>query len=192
MFAERLFSIGITKLALNSVEGIDNNVLNEIVKNSISNPHNYSNAKRSIDLNNPNLSRLNQIVLETSQGILNQIISNPDIDTFRVCLQKAWGNINTNDDISIPHTHRESFLSAVYYPQSTDGKIYFQSPWTDHFLSHVPGFHAREFNEFNSTYHILNPKTGWLIFFPASLIHFVPPSKEERSSIVYNIGVETK
>lgn len=189
MFAERIFSLGITKLFLDNIEGIDNNILSELTKYSNSNPSDYIKAKRSIDLNNQHLSKLNEIVLDTSQSILDQIISNSDITNFKVYLQKVWGNYNMNDDICIPHTHRESFLSAVYYPQSTDGKLYFQSPWTDHFLSHVPGFFPKEFNEFNSTYHTLYPKTGWLIFFPANVIHFVPPSKNERCSIVYNIGV---
>ena len=112
--------------------------------------------------------------------------SNPNVEVY---LQRVWGNHNVNEDICIPHVHRESFLSAVYYPKSTDGRIQFYSPFTDAILSHVPVI-ADKYNEFNSSQHTLYPKTGWLILFPANLLHVVLPSKEERYSIVYDIGVK--
>ena len=49
---------------------------------------------------------------------------------------------------------------------------------------------ADKYDEFNSSQHTVYPKTGWLILFPANLLHVVLPSKEERHSIVYDIGVK--
>jgi len=49
---------------------------------------------------------------------------------------------------------------------------------------------ADKYHEFNSSQHTVYPKTGWLILFPANLLHVVLPSKEERHSIVYDIGVK--
>ena len=84
------------------------------------------------------------------------------------------------------YVHRESFLSAVYYPKSTDGRIQFYSPFTDAILSHVPVIADKYHGVQTLTYSI--SKTDILILFPANL--YVVWSKEERHSIVYDIGVK--
>ena len=68
--------------------------------------------------------------------------------------------------------------------------LQFHSPFTDALLSHIPTI-ADNYHEFNSVFYDIYPKTGWLILFPGSLVHNVLPSKEERHSIVYNIGVDS-
>ena len=178
MFNERIFSIGITVAQLNNIE---NNLLCEQIKN-----HNNGREelKRDLNLNNAELLHLNNVVLTQSQKILDGLA-----EGLKVKLKRVWGNHNFNSDICIPHTHRDSFLSAVYYPKSTDGRIQFYSPFTDAILSHVPVV-ADKYHEFNSSQHTVYPKTGWLILFPANLLHVVLPSKEERHSIVYDIGVK--
>ena len=186
MFTERIFSIGISKFIF---DGMDNDLLSDQVKYYCSNPNNKLRHRRDMGLDNPHLQKLNQMVLNQSQHILNGIISNSNVTNVKCYLQKVWGNHNINESISVPHTHRESFLSVVYYPKSTDGKIHFHSPWTDSMLAHVPGLSSEVYHEYNSNYYELHPRTGWLIFFPSSLIHCVPPSKEERISIAYDVGV---
>lgn len=186
MFTERIFSIGISKFQLGRM---DNDLLSDQVRYYCTNPNSKSVDKKDMGLDNPNLQQLNEIVLNQSQQILDGMISNSNVTNVKCYLQKVWGNHNINEDICIPHTHRESFLSAVYYPKSTDGRIHFHSPWTDSILSQIPTLPAETYHEFNSTYYELHPRTGWLIFFPSNLIHFVPPSKDERISIVYDVGV---
>ena len=73
-------------------------------------------------LDNPYLTELNKFIIEQAQIILNGMTSDTNV---RVFLQRVWGNYNLNDNISVPHTHRDSFLSAVYYPKSTDARILF-------------------------------------------------------------------
>lgn len=178
IFNKRIFSIGISTLQLN---GLDNDQLCEQIKLC----HNGSDdLKRDLGLTNPHLNNLNDIVLEQCQKILDGITEN-----LKVKLKRVWGNHNLNSDICIPHTHRDSFLSAVYYPKSTDGKIHFYSPWTDAILSHVPINKTKEFNEYNSSYYELPVKTGYLVIFPAHLSHFVPISESERYSIAYDVAV---
>jgi uncharacterized protein (TIGR02466 family) len=183
MFNERIFSVGITKFQINN---FDNQTLCKQVEYFCTNPHNKTVNKRDMGLDNPHLIELNKVVLQQSQLILNGLTSNPNVEVY---LQRVWGNHNVNENICSPHVHRESFLSAVYYPKSTDGRIQFYSPFTDAILSHVPVV-ADKYHEFNSSQHTVYPKTGWLILFPANLLHVVLPSKEERHSIVYDIGVK--
>jgi hypothetical protein len=183
MFSERIFSIGISKFKLN---GLDNETLCEQVK--LCQNGEDEKFRRDMGLDNYSLKQLNSIVIEQSQKILDGI-ANSDLK-IKTTLKRVWGNHNLNSDICIPHAHRDSFLSAVYYPKSIDGRIHFYCPWADGILSHIPIETAKEFNEYNSSYYELQVETGWLILFPAHLCHFVPVSKEERFSIVYDIGVE--
>tara|TARA_B100000131_G_scaffold164690_1_gene159259 strand:- start:834 stop:1406 length:573 start_codon:yes stop_codon:yes gene_type:complete len=183
-FSKNLFSIGISIFQVNH---LDNETLCKQVEYFCTNPNNNKIYTRDMGLDNPYLKELNEIVIERSQIILNGITNYPNLKVF---LQKVWGNHNLNESISTPHCHRGSFLSAIYYPQSTDGIIQFYSPFTDALLSHVP-VQTDNYHEFNSAYYDLSPKTGWLVLFPGSLMHRVPPSKEERYSIVYNIGVDS-
>ena len=182
-FSKSIFSIGITVLQINH---LDNETLCKEVEYFCRNPNYNKMYNRDMGLNNPYLKELNEIVEEQSQIILNGMTSYP----LRVSLQEVWGNHNLNVCITTPHSHRNSFLSAVYYPQSTDAILQFHSPFTDALLSHIPPI-ADNYHEFNSVFYDIYPKTGWLILFPASLVHNVLPSKEERHSIVYNIGVDS-
>lgn len=178
MFDRLLFGIGITILKL---DGIDNEKLCHLSEKIT------DESNRHINQNEPELQELNSIVLKQSQVILDGIIANPDCDNIKTNIQRVWVNNNFNKDITIPHAHRDSFLSAVYYPKSTDGRILFYSPFSDSFLAHVPIKKSKNYHAFNSTFQEFDVKTGWLIFFNSMLPHYVPYSNEERVSIVYDI-----
>ena len=184
MFTRNIFSISITTLQLTN---LDNTLLCEEIKN-LQNRENKD-LKRFMDLNNPCLNLLNGMILEQSKNILENNLQNTSAEVY---LKRVWGNHNFNSDICIPHTHRHSFLSAVYYPKATDAKIHFYSPWTDALLSQVPTDEPKEFNEYNSSYYELYVKTGMLVIFPAHLPHFVPVSTDDRYSIAYDIGLNKK
>ena len=85
-------------------------------------------SKRDMNINHSCLTQLNNIVLKNAQNIVDGLAQDKNI---KANLKKVWGNHNFNHNICTPHTHRDSFLSAVYYSKSTDGKIHFYSPWTD-------------------------------------------------------------
>lgn len=178
MFDRLLFGIGITILKL---DGIDNESLCEVASKVT------SVEDRHIDKNITALQQLNEIVVSQSQLILDGIIANPEIDNVKTNIQRVWVNNNLNEDITMPHAHRDSFLSAVYYPRSTDGRILFYSPFSDAFLSHVPIKKAKNYHAFNSTFQEFHVRTGWLIFFNSMLPHYVPHSNDERISIVYDV-----
>ena len=70
-----------------------------------------------------------------------------------------------NDEfISIPHVHAESFISAVYYPLSTDGKLVFLNPMLA-LLSKQSSGMIENYNEFNSEYFQVDVRTGYLVIF---------------------------
>lgn len=187
MFNERIFSIGISKFQLN---GLDNETLCEQVRHFSTNPNNRIHGQRDMKVDNPHLTSLTDVVIKESQKITDSILANPNVRV--TCFPKrVWGNHNLNCDICIPHVHRDSFLSAVYYPKaSEDSRLHFQSPFTDALLSQIPILASETYDEFNSAYHQIHAETNMLVIFPANLLHFVPPTRGERYSIVYDIGVK--
>ncbi|AIX17317.1 hypothetical protein Syn7803C76_98 [Synechococcus phage ACG-2014b] len=187
MFTERIFSIGISKFKLN---GLDNETLCEQIRYFSSNPNDRIHGQRDMNVNNPHLTSLTDVVLKESQKITDSILANSKA-SVRCSVTRVWGNHNLNCDICIPHVHRDSFLSAVYYPKaSEDSRLHFQSPFTDALLSKIPILASEVYDEFNSSYHQIHAETDMLVIFPANLLHFVPPTRGERYSIVYDIGVK--
>ena len=174
-----MFSVGFS--AFNLTE-IDNDAIcNEILLN------------KDVNLNSKVIQGLNSIVIKNSQQILNGIISNPEITNTKIDLKRAWGNHNMDPAICIPHVHRDSLLSAVYYPKANDTTINFHSPWTDYMLSHLPIdvlTPSTDFNEFNSSFYSLPVQTGMLVIFFSHILHSVPYTNKERFSLAYDIGVK--
>jgi hypothetical protein len=190
MFEESMFSVGISKF---KVDGVDNESLCKDIKYYCTNPTNRSVIPRALELDNPLLTDLNEVVLGKTQNILDGIIPTKN-NSIKTYIKRMWGNHNLNADICSPHAHRDSFLSVVYYPKSTDGTLRFYCPWMDQLLAHIPiscdSDDNDNFHQYNSSYHELNVVTGMLVIFPAMVCHIVPPCKNERYSVVYDIGVK--
>ena len=179
MFQQAIFSIGLTSVV---IDGLDNEKLSEYAREKTGQ---YP-ADPSLNI----LEKLNNIVLGECQKILQGMIGNPQVTDVVVGVKRLWINNGLNNSITLPHTHRDSFLSAVYYPKAEDGLIHFLSPFTDTLLSHVPIGMTKQFNEYNSGFYSCEAKTGYLYIFPSMLTHYVPPTPGERISIVYDIGVK--
>ena len=190
MFNETIFSIGVTRLEL---RGIDNESLCRKIRHCSKNSNKNKSNPRGIDIDDPVMKDLNGIILQQSQNILEGMAAKPSEGKLETYFKRVWGNHNLNHDICTPHTHRDSFLSAVYYPKSTDGMIEFYCPWMDAMMSQIPWDYPNngglQNTTFNSSYYYFNVQTGWLIMFPATLCHFVPPCDEERYSLAYDIAI---
>jgi uncharacterized protein (TIGR02466 family) len=175
MFNTLLFGIGISTFHF---DNIDNNSLSEIIR-----------VKKSIDvrdfsLDDSKLLSLNNVVLSECQKILDNIAKEKKAE-----IKKIWCNHGINKDIEEPHNHRNSFLSAVYYPLSTDGVIQFFSPFSDYFLSHVPLNCVENLDCYTASFYNLPVKTGDLIIFNSMLYHRAKLSTNERISIAYDISI---
>ena len=190
MFEQKIFSIGISQYELNATY-VDNEKLCEDIKKSspdVGMDGTLSVSRKQMDINNPLIKMINDTVIYHSTNIIRGITGNDKIEPV---LQRVWGNNNLNVDICSPHVHRQSFLSAVYYAKSTDGRIEFHSPWTDNIMSIIPESSMVQYNEFNSSYYTVYVKTGMLILFPSNLLHYALPSANDRISVVYDIGIKS-
>ena len=108
MFNQALFSIGISQF---KIDGMNDDALVDCVKRHVKtewNPTNDSirdtvtaakNLSRGINPEESELLRLNQVVLQEGQKILDGMIGNPDVNTVKVNITRMWGSDGLNNDI---------------------------------------------------------------------------------------------
>ena len=98
-----------------------------------------------------------------------------------------WANKLHVGEAHPPHTHSNNFLSGVYYLKASDNTSPIQ------FFDPRPQANVlRPRNEpiwENSSMLQFNSVIGWGFIFPSWLLHWVPPTQDERISISWNIIV---
>jgi uncharacterized protein (TIGR02466 family) len=166
--------------------GISIHVLNEINNKDIikyAEKNNNFKIKKDIKniLKNKVFEKLNSVVKNKMQDYFANIYSKK----YNIKLDSGWTNVDNEEFISIPHVHTEGFLSAVYYPLSTDGKLVFLNPMVA-LLSKQSSNIIENYNEFNSEYYQIDVKTNYLIIFNSMLQHHIMYSKQKRISVAYN------
>ena len=95
-----------------------------------------------------------------------------------------WGNLLNKGNSHAPHTHSNNILSGVYYLQSGSPIQFFDPRPAATILKprNTPNWDNSGMMQFDSTVDIA-------LFFPSWLMHWVPPTSEERVSIAWNIIV---
>jgi uncharacterized protein (TIGR02466 family) len=111
----------------------------------------------------------------------------------KLLLDNIWININTYNNVNIPHIHPGSILSGVFYVNvpKDSGNIRFQRP--DYNLAGCvwPENLFETMNEENSLEWWMPSIENYLYLFPSWLSHWVEPNlnkKEERISISFNLA----
>ena len=90
-----------------------------------------------------------------------------------------WANINTKGDSNRPHNHGVMGLSGVLFVTEAPGLVLY-NPARECLL---------ELNLHSS--HIINGKSGEIVVFPSTILHWVEPSKSDdpRITVAFNIIV---
>ena len=121
---------------------------------------------------------------------MNEYYSSIYNNNFRIKLKEAWSNKGGDKYTSIPHSHNNSIISAVYYPQSTEGEIIFLNPGVS-MTNNQSVDMINTHNKYTSEYYSFPTRTGHLIIFNSMLQHMVRCKTNERISIAYN-GITEK
>ena len=132
-------------------------------------------------LDNPELKKIRTFIETKLNQFVSQIYGSDD----RVVITQSWLNRNGKGESHHEHTHPNSMISGVWYPQIHEQlpPIEFRNrSQRDVVLS------IQRYNTFNSQTFLLPIKRGELILFPSNLTHGVPPnqSDEERISLSFN------
>jgi uncharacterized protein (TIGR02466 family) len=178
---QNIFSISIGLFELKDV----NNSEMITYANQTSNKNNYKENKDI--LKNKIFKKLNDIVEEK----MNEYFATMYSKEYEIFADEAWSNVGDDKFINVPHIHNNSFISAVYYPLSTEGEIIFLNPAIAMVSKHQDNM-INKHNEYTSSYFYYKVKTGDLLIFNSMLQHMVKCKNEERVSIAYNGCVRLK
>jgi len=102
----------------------------------------------------------------------------------KIEITNMWSNTLNSGESHPPHTHSNNFLSGVYYLKAgnTSPIQFFDPRPAAHVLQprNTPNFINSSMVEFDSI-------EGVGYIFPSWLSHWVPPTKEQRVSVSWNI-----
>jgi len=166
---EDLFSVGICKF---KTDEIDNNALIDYCKN-----FNFKKNKE-IGFDNEILNDLKSKFLEAGQVYLQNVLGSDEAQPVK--LNGIWGNLNDDEDIIVPHRHKESLVSAVYY--CTPGTIVFTNPARTE-LMRINEERIKNHNKYNSDHKSYHLEPGNILVFNSQTYHYALTSKEFRLSI---------
>lgn len=177
---QNIFSIPIEILQLNDFN-------NEILINYAKQKYNENKKYKDCSPYDLELKDLNSIVIQSAERFASNYTGNPN---NKITIKKVWPNIHADKSLLTAHAHRDSFLSAVYYPKVNNEELIIQSPFSHGHLSHVNPDLIEKYNEYNSDNFFIPLKTGMLVIFNAMLIHYIRPSNDERISIAFDLELE--
>jgi len=169
---KKMFSVGIS---LFNVQGLNNEQLKNHVK------ENYNVPIKTENFDDVILHDLKDAFLTEGQNYIKEVFGTDK--NVELKIDKIWGNTHIDKSIGIPHNHRSSLISAVYY--LTDGKLTFLNPY-QLLLSHIHNEDIENYNEFNSDLQTCDMKEGSMVIFNSGLqhyAHFDGENKHERLSI---------
>lgn len=104
-------------------------------------------------------------------------------EKIEIYITISWLNITKTGEFHHLHTHSNSFVSGVFFIDTTDeDKIYF------HKNTYEPiTFTPKEYNMYNSYSWWISAEKNTLCLFPSSLWHSVPPiQSKKRISLSFN------
>ena len=119
-------------------------------------------------------------ILEQVKTIFDDIYEYIDVEPY---ITLMWGTSCDYGQKIHSHTHPNSFMSGVYYPQAAQAPIRFHTTPR----SIVPDF--KHPNICNTVNHILNPMENTMLLFPSTLQHETATNfqDEPRYSVSFNI-----
>ena len=130
----------------------------------------------------PDFTKLRENIYDATKQYLNNL----EYEYDKIEITGMWGNALLGA-CHAPHTHSNNILSGVYYLKSSKNSSPIQ------FFDPRPQANVlRPRNEpiwENSSMLQFNSVTGMGFIFPAWLMHWVPPTQDERISISWNILV---
>lgn len=116
--------------------------------------------------------------------VSEKILKDSGYEFEGVEITNMWGNILGEGNSHPPHTHSNNILSGVYYLQS-GSPIQFFDPRPS-----ASVFKPRNKADWdNSSMLQFNSVVDTALIFPSWLMHWVPPTPNERISIAWNILV---
>jgi len=136
-------------------------------------------SKDTYMLDREELSSLRSVIeFYVNDFYFNTLAADP---SSKLKITQSWCNYTESDEFHHRHSHPNSAVSGVYYPQAEhpSDSLNFYSP-TEQNQVMLPMRY--KVNEFNSYSWWLPAKTGTILLFPSYLYHSVTPIKNRNST----------
>ena len=123
--------------------------------------------------------------LDVISHVTKNILEKLDYEYEKIEITGMWGNKMKRGENHPPHTHSNNFLSGVYYLKTTkdSSPIQFFDPKQQSTVLQPkgkPNWNTGSMVQFDAL-------EGTGLIFPAWLMHWVPPTQSERTSISWNV-----
>ena len=190
-FTANLFSVKIDRFEL---ADIDNDMLvNHALDTRNARTFNWKGGyKESLpEYNNNLLNSCNKFksLYSIIEDKLNQVYHVSYNFHHKLKISQSWCSVNNEPAITIPHNHKRSVLSAVYYPQSNDEELWFITPMPQ-MVGSVQPQHVENLDEYNRDYVSIIVNTGDLLIFNSMLYHYIKPTEKQRISFAVDSIIE--
>lgn len=124
-------------------------------------------------------------LVETVYHTTKDILTKLEYEYDKLEMTSMWGNHMSKGMSHPPHTHSNNLWSGVYYVKSSENAspIQFFDPRSQAHLLKP----KHKSNWQNSGMLQFDAEVGCGLIFPSWLMHWVPPTQEERISVSWNI-----
>jgi uncharacterized protein (TIGR02466 family) len=126
-------------------------------------------------LNTPGLERVQRFMLQTGQHFVKNTL---EIDN-EFYLTQTWFTRNDKNSTHHPHTHPNSILAMVYYPQCESGDIVLSVEQNNMFPHFDFNWKINRYNNFNAKSWTFKVQTGDVIMFPGYVTHLTTPNESD-------------
>ena len=142
-------------------------------------------SKQSVDnslIDKKGFENLTSKIVQTTK----EVCSSYSYKYKNIEITNLWINFSPKGTVHNPHNHSNNLLSGVWYPfeNTSNTPIIFIDPRPAANIL-LPEVH--KYNVYNSSLSSFQPLKGRGYIFPSWLYHYVPPSKNDRISISWNI-----
>ena len=177
-----LFSTPLMEVKVNLDENKILNILKNLKYKPSYLPETYISKSNKI-LENKQLKKEKNIFKDCIQKYLDVLSYNKE---FKIL--NSWSTKTEINAASQPHVHKNTWMSAVYYPESNDGfSISFIRNMLDNYFFHLE--YENNYNKYSNTEWVVKPNKDILLIFPSNLQHKINlnTSDKTRYSISFNI-----
>ena len=175
-FTANMFSVKVDRFRLTNID-------NDMLVNHALDTRNEDNQNL---LNSCNKFKSLYSIIEAK---LNQVYHVSYNFHYKLKISLSWCSVNNEPAIMIPHNHKRSVLSAVYYPQANDEVLWFITPMPQ-VVGSVQPQHLANLDEYNSDYASIIVNTGDLLIFNSMLQHYIKPTEKQRISFAVDSTIE--
>jgi len=136
-------------------------------KAQISNNHNV--------LDTPGLERVQRFMLQTGQHFVKNTL---EIEN-EFYLTQTWFTRNDKESAHHSHTHPNSILAMVYYPQCESGDMVLSVEKNNMFPHFDFNWKIKRYNNYNAKSWSIQVRTGDVVMFPGYVAHKTTPNESD-------------